>query len=542
MPRRWFKLIWYFWPGLVSLMISVAALAWFAVPQPRDKAVLKPPPDLPHVSREQTIRTKDNRYVASFFSGAVVPTGVSQILTLFDSTTDEQLFRIDGSIGQISFDPLQSLIFVFRPDQNHEQLIRFDPQTKMRQVLWEYHLPATKFAQLQLIATISCKQNRCLTQWNWSLLSPDGSTWIIPRFDERMFWYERIDVSSGKVPARLSLPDMPIGTAKTKVTAMGFIGAGDLLWVKTRSSSDNNDQYRLHWLETRSGQELSSTAIPFDFDAMCYADNDLFVARSYQPTPNGEKKEEVCVVRRTTNQVLSFQLDEIDSELHKLPQKTWPQYSVPREYLSLHVDPVSQTLTAGWTYHQSEPSRSPSTFSMSDIIPKFYFSVRDLRSGELLRCDDLYYASGAITVEPFQQTSLQSVFPGPTLFVSQSNWFPEDRLETWIEEVRQWLGLKSEPFKHTHWIIDGKTGKVLWKLRFPIQVWNAAISQDQSKLILSSYGEEESLIYDFPLHKPWLLILSWSFGIAGGMTLLVEARHWWKRRGLASSNRQLQHA
>lgn len=536
MLTRSLKLIHRFWLGLLTLVFMLTLLGWTVPPQPREKVVFWVPAVQVRQIVEETVYSRDHRYVAARYSldyqsGA----GNRSAFAVYDTITTEELFRISGVVRQISFGPSGTLLFRHQPNESSgttmpvdEYLLRWDPARRSKHVVSEYHVPASLSSEVELRSSSLNKNDFSST--NWSLLSPDARTWIVPCHDEKTHWYELIEVASGKSRGRLALPEMLNGVSTVRVNEMRFSNDGEVLVVQTRTwSKNNNEQYRLHWLQSGTGKELGSMPIPTDIAMISYADSELVVAAEGWSSRQINNKHVVYVIKRRAQELNRIVLDEIQPELQERPKEMPPEYVNPNAQLECHVDPVSQTLITCWHYCFSEKVTWANRHSVgTNYLSDVHYSVRHLSTGEMLHSDCLKF--------PFKGNSLDALFgwgqvmvclPGPILFVSHSRIGSDNQFQQWIEWLQQKLNIEQDIFKQRHVVVDGRSGKTLSSLNSPGNVHHVKLSQDQRTLTLIT-GSQEHFYYDYPLRQPWLLIWTWALGVAGGITLLVEARRWWR--------------
>jgi hypothetical protein len=124
-----------------------------------------------------------------------------------------------------------------------------------------------------------------------------------------------------------------------------------------------------------------------------------------------------------------------------------------------------------------------------------------------------------------------TALPGPFLLFEQVNDKKQSIIEEWLNKLRTWLDIHHKGSVKLH-LVDGNSAKLLQQVHIPEGQIAAFLSVDGKMLTVVSGNDTRIEVrkYDFPLHQPWLLIWSWALGVAVAITLLVEARKWWRRR------------
>lgn len=536
MKSKWFKVIWRFWPGLFGLAVTFFVLTLILQPRPRAIELMPIVPGYSQSTRELKLLSPDKHYLATVYGEA----GSGHTLSLYDLIHAEELFHTSGVFVRVEFMDSETLLFQTRSSTDQEpipvkeQLVRWNAKSKTQQVVRDYHLPEEKFFELNLGYSFLHEQTRF--QWkHWSLLSPDAGIWIVPCFDERTVWYERIDVASGKSLGRLELPELSKKASPTFVRGMRFTDDSQVLIVRTQKGFEQGYDHRLHRLEARTGKEISSMSIPNDLGMVYFASKDYLVTAVEQPNDKTDHREELFLIRSQDKQVQRLGFDEIQPEKQGRPDYIYKGCVKPEAYIQHFIDPASETLVTSWQYCFSSNDQHMLN-RVTSYLPELHYSVRDLKTGRVLHTDcqrftltrrDRGNLVAGITLG--SGINVSSVLPGPLLLVERSTEQPENLFIEWLEWLKQKLNLSQDKINSTHYFIDCKTGRILQTIRFPISFGTVALSPNHSTLTLSNFYEAHTYIYDYPFHSPWLLICYWSFGLGAAITLLVETRRWWKR-------------
>jgi len=478
-------------------------------------------PNITNTARERATLSEDGHYLVTLLFN----NPGNNTLILYDVEARQELFRVSGDILEYTLDADGSLIYVVAPDPMQDvpplrgQLFRWDAKSRETHLSREYKVPEAGEI-FKLDYSFHIRPNSTFDRW--SRLSPNGRTWIILCSNEENAWYELIDVRSGERRARLSLPLMPINSFTSKACGMCFIEGGEVVLVQTEVVNVKSHSYQLLWIDIKTGHELHSTPLPAKVDEIIYATNELVVGKADKP--EGEGQEEVFVFSGPTRSLRKIVLTEIKPELQQRPAEYKTKEISPRASVDLYVDKVSQTLIAGWSYYFVWPPRQ---FCIS--VPDFHYCVYDLTTGNMLQCNriDLQQSQKQLEGSIRGDASFYGVLPGPIIVLSKGRSPPEGIAQEWLDQVQRFLNLSQQGL--TLYFHEAANGKTLCALHISGSNWKPSISADNKSMTLIGWNGE-TITYDYPLHKPWLLIWSWALGVAATITVLVEASRWVRRR------------
>ncbi|MFT3882924.1 MAG: hypothetical protein QM703_25120 [Gemmatales bacterium] len=537
------KILQRFWPAWVALALVTFVLASIMEPSPRMKEDMFYPLGKKDFSPGFTLRSNDGRYLAVIGSSRYS----WKKMYLIDTVARQELFNIAGDFGDVIFDSTNRLLFTRHFESQidtvplEEELMRWDPVAKTQEVLHSFRLPSRKSLEIELHdePLRYPPREKAWNSGHWSVLSPDVRFWVIPRCDERYHWYELIDLTTGRNIGRLQLPDMLNDEGVVKVIGMHFIEDASLLVVKTWHRVENQEHYQLHWLEADTGKVLGTMPLPTNISEWLFADGKMLVAKAIEEKSGPTYRQKIYVITWRDSALKQLELDEIRPDLQERQGYVPAEYVTPDASIQCNVDPVSHSLIVSWNYGFSVIRRRGSMYSLDrgDFhLPDIHYGVRDLNTGEVVR-------RGLV---PFPKNSdktgwkrdfvyLKTVLPGPVLVCYRAKQNPEGTLEQWLDWLQQKFDLERTTINETLHFVDGMTGQVQTTIRQIAGVNDITLSPDQKAISITTSNHYRYL-YDYPLHKPWLLIVAWAFGVAACITLLTESFRWWRRRKLVSTH------
>lgn len=537
MKKLLFKMIRRFWLGLLGLLVTFVALACWLQPRPRAVHSVTLPFDQSLIFQEGAQYSGDHRTLAISYHGGIDHSHDSSILVVYDLASGKELFREPVTIGQFVLDEGGGLHYLageyrkFNSTLTHEKLIRCNPLTGKKETLAEVEIRGSDlefriFDLMHDTSHINCR----------SALSPDGKWWIVPRFDESALWYERIDARTGKGACKLQLPAMKSSALFAQMVSMCFTREEDIVLVETDNAGPANKRYQLHWVDLKTGQVLHSVFVPNPVDHYCVAEKDLTVVQTSNNDP--VQLPIVMAFHGVARELRTMTLEEVEKGKNK--QLMWDGKPMPNPSWHLAtpmVDVSSQTVVTGWQYcarlddDVAIRSRTAPRFEWS---PEYYFSSRDLRTGQLLRTETLRIRSDRNHFDRKENTlDVRGILPGPVYVLSHYivENEPEGLIEKSLSKLRGWLHLSSRPYSHRMHFIDALTGKTLSTVQKEFG-GSIELSPDGKTLSEHYYGDgiEMRLEYDYPLHPPWTYIWWWSLSVAGIISLCTEWVRWRGRR------------
>ncbi len=511
-------------------------LAWSLQPRPRTFHSVQLPYDQSLFLELGYIYSPDHRSLAVSFHGGMDHD--SNILIVYDLTSAQHLFKEDAFLHQFVFDDHGTLLYLggtvgkFASTPTHEKLMRWNPTTQQKDMIAELDASGPHYDFRVYDKVNETSHINCL-----SALSPDGHWWIVPRMKDNILWYERLDAHTGISAGKLNLSTMNHSPNFQQIISMCFTNEKNILLVESGVRPEANNQSELHWIDLSTGQTLQSVAVPNRVADFCVAQKDITVVQTHTTAP--EEKPMLMAFHGPKRELQLIAQNEIDRRQANPPQYGKRKMPVPEAVMDTPmVDVKTLTAVIGWRYYSSLTERNlgngPPDFT--EWSPEYYYSVRDLKTGELLHTECLHLLSGKNDFD-IKNNTLEAikVLPGPVLVLSQSivENDPVSFFEKSLSKLRSWLNLSSERYSNKIFFIDAKSGKVLNTLQNAQIGGSLTLSPDERTLSSSYYdwrGEEARIEYDYPLHNPWLLIWSWALVVAATITVLVEARRWFCRR------------
>jgi hypothetical protein len=257
--------------------------------------------------------------------------------------------------------------------------------------------------------------------------------------------------------------------------------------------------------------------------------------RATWPSDSTPSRSAITFVNKAENKAEEMELDEIRGSEASWQIKDDKAHLSSSSGVNYGIDPGSGSLIAFCQYLM-EPDVSsmnaPSDLSASRYAATQKVSVRNLQDGKLRNSFTLVRADQDNDGYCGVADDFLAVLPGPRVLLKRHVSLSSDKLAEWIDQIREWLG--RPPSNNSHLVlVNGMTGDYDANFAIEPDVEQVLFSPAKSELLLVNQDGNGVLIraFEYPLHKPWLLIVGWSVGMALVMTILVEARRWWKRVG-----------
>jgi hypothetical protein len=480
------------WPGLVAGLLTVFVLASLLQPRPRDVVML---PGLPAPftnARQWTIRSSDNRYVAAVFEPRIG--SGNAVLLVYDTALGQELYREDGVFPAMYSESPASLLYQRWSSTRyplHEQLVRVDLTTRTKQVVKEYEQSRPIASQRAFSYYPKPRESSWLDPWReaFSLLSPDGRFWIMPRWEGTEYCFERIEVVTGKSLGRLALPTL--GVEETaRVQWMGFTADSTHLVVRSKTMLVSTP-YCFQWFEVATGKHIGTVVTDEAMSEVYFVSKDLVI---------GKQKE-----RWTPDDTVLLLASRVENQ----------------------VDASNNTLVVCWHYYFAD-----SNWRDRQSHHETHFSVRDIASRRVIQQHTLTTPLRAANGLPTGfavlglQTSFMKVLPGDVLLLQQSPFIPEDKIMQWFSWLQWKLNSDQPSPKTTFVVVDGMRGKTLATLRLPDNIRHTTLSPDQRTLTFSTHDYGMNYVFDYPFRPPWFVIGCWVAGLAGLVTVFSELIRW----------------
>jgi hypothetical protein len=418
-------------------------------------------------------------------------------------------FDTDGSLAYLVFDFDQSRD---KGKNDHMQLHRWRPDTQQSQMVWEHEVVYTEMAQ----RTFAYLNNNAVS--NVSGLSPDTRTLLFATYQKGKLIGELLDGLTGKVRSTFSISKShPVGMLTPDVEAI-FTSDSKIVVIQTSEINGAILERHWHWIDVQTGKELQRVLIPSEL----IIEKSLFATATTPVAKATNHHGENVLVSVNNNKVQAIQLDEVKQPLSERGQDKIEPHVIAYELLSQH-----NLIAYQWTHYRVISQNS------LEFLPNYYWSIRELSNGKLIQTSRMKFIDRSEPEQKEDYCSLVTILPGPDLLFMQGFGKKTGVIQEWLNKVRAWLGTDQQQLGLLH-LINGTNGEVVKTIHIPQEQTSAVLSPDgKSLMVFSGYDKRIELrTYDFPLHKPWLLILSWALGIAGAITLLVEARRLfpWRKR------------
>ncbi len=503
MKSQWFKILWRFWPGLLSLAVTFLLLAWGLEPRPRTIASF--PFDGP-ISLLNHALSPDGNYLATHATGIISGGGgVYSALALHEISSQREIFSKHDYITEFRFDDDGSLAYLVYQRNHGEgkndklQLHRWRPDTLQSQMLWEHEVVDPETTQ----RTFAYLSNN--TASNDYRLSPDSRTLLFATYQKGKLHGELLDGLTGNVRNDFSLTKSASGQILLPEVQVVFTFDSKKVVLQTSEINETGMGHFWHWVDVQSGQVLQTVKIPSELIIV-----EMLLATATSPVAKATNRPgSKFLVSAINKEIQAIQL----VETKQSEMKGTEQSKITAEiHINYRAFPEHHVVYYEWFHFGG--SR---------------WAIRDVEHSNVIRSESvsLEYSSDNQATVPFSfLTALSSQY---FLFQDTSLLKPEV-LQQWLSKLRTWLGMKQGEFASLH-LLDGTSGKFLRPFHVPQGQITAFLSQDAKILtVVSGYDKRIELrTYDFPLHRPWLLIWTWALGVAGAITLLVEARRWWRR-------------
>ena len=410
-------------------------------------------------------------------------------------------FDSDGSLAYLVFDQSRE-----KGKKDKLQLHRWRPDTQQSQMVWEHEVVDPQATQ----RTIAYLSNSTVS--NVSRLSPDSRTLLFATYQKGELHGELLDGLNGKVRNDFTLTKSPSGQILLPEVLAVFTSDSKTVVLQTCEINETGMGHFWHWIDVQSGQVLQTVKIPAELII-----EEMLLATATSPVAKATNRQGdnllVCV---SNKQIQVMQHHEV-----KPPVPPGKEQATISSRSAYHVLTGQNLAIWAWIYFRDIDQKSPREF-----LPGFYWSIYDVNLGKLVHSDSVL-SDGS---DPSSERCLPvTALPGPCLLFEQINAEKQSIIQEWLNKLRTWLDMHHEGSVKLH-LVDGNSAKLLQQIHVPEGQIAAFLSGDGQTLTVVSGNDTriEVRTYDFPLHQPWLLIWTWALGVAGSVTLLVEARRWWR--------------
>jgi len=515
MKSRWFKVLWRFWPGLLCLAVTFLVLAWGLEPRPRTIAVL---PFTSLLSKYDHAFSPNGKFLATRSTGLILGHGrYYSAITLHDLITQSEVFDENNYIDDFRFDADGNLVYLItQPHFNdkrkrQKQLALWHPGKPKGIVVWEHD-------------DVGSHENERIAEQLGSIvrtyfrLSPDARTLLFATFDKTHVRGEFIDSVTGNArQTTFTLPSQNRDGVMLHEVHTVFTCDSKTVIIQTNEIEVNSNVQECywHWVDVLTGKVFQTMKMPEKPVIQGF-----LLATATTPIAQATNAVgELYFIFVKNKQVQSVRLDEM-----KLPQALEKHQSKTITQLNESIgSSENETIAYQW-WNIRDISKDSSEMLCG-------WAVRDVSSGKLLQTYNEAGQDHSPKSDDGDQWYLVTLLQGRYLILERHIQDDQDVIHRWLQQARSWLGLREEENQVLR-LMDVVNGANLQQIHIPMRQTSVLLSSDGKSItvLLGNETRIELRTYDFPLHQPWLLIWSWAVGVAGAITLLVEARRWWRRR------------
>ena len=361
------------------------------------------------------------------------------------------------------------------------------------------------------------------------LLSPDARTWLIAVGKKEDRHFVLIDARTGQERARLQLDASDMKKMQRVPLEAIFSPDSKVLLAQTQEPLRPDDETKegidLFWFDVQTGKKIRSKQLS---NRLRMGDIGFFQNDRVFGISNIEEHD--CL--QTYSDKQGYRLFSLSETIAEPVEQPWPKASdeVWRAHAEIRhrFDATSNTVTCFWS-HVLFP-KIGALGGGAPSMPGFYYSVRDIVSGKLIRTEQLWNQpltkSDDWTLEDWEMID---VLPGTVLMLNHKNeelpvW--QSKWEAWRSKNLSWFPTFANRESHLIFI-EAITGKCLSELFIPFTEITHFYHEQQQALYLVGHTDDQVVIqkYAYPLHKPWLLILSWTFGVFAALASLQWILH-----------------
>jgi len=513
MKSQWFKVLWRFWPGLLCLAVVFILLAWGLEPRPRKIAVL---PFTSLLSKYDHAFSPDGKFLATRSTGIISGHGgYYSAITLHDLITQSEVFTENNYIDDFRFDADGNLVYLITQPHFHDkrgrqkQLALWHPGEPKGIVVWEHD-------------DIGSREDERIVKQRGSIvhtyfrLSPDARTLLFATFDKTHVRGEFIDSVTGKARHTFTLLSQNRDGVMLHEVHTVFTSDSKTVIVQTNEIEvhSNVQECYWHWVDVMTGKVLQTMKLP-----ETPISQGFLLATATTPIAQATNSAgEMYFIFVKNKQVQSVKLDEM-----RLPQVTEKHQPKTITQLKESIGSSENELIAYQWWNLRDVSKD-----LSEMLRGW--AVRDVSSGKLLQTYNEADQDHSQKGNDADQWHLVTLLQGRYLILERFIQDDQGVINRWLKQARSWLGLREEENQALR-LMDVGTGANLQQIHIPLSGTSVLLAPDGNSItvLLGNENSIEVRTYDFPLHQPWLLIWTWALGVAAAITLLVEARRWWRR-------------
>jgi hypothetical protein len=276
--------------------------------------------------------------------------------------------------------------------------------------------------------------------------------------------------------------------------------------------TENVDKkYRLHWVDPRTGKASHTKDLPsgVKIGSLCRLRQNSMTAFDHRDVSLQLFSNELGYRKIKLTEVTP---DPLELTLGNDHDWTW----VAHTELKSGIDETSNTLV--YTWHQVLYPKVGGLGGLPPHLPGFSYGVRSLADGGLLHTERFLLRERKEDNWGGEGGWMLGVLPGPVL-VAEPPATPHpwlDKWEEWRRQYFQWFPVLWTKEGRRVQFIEATTGKRLSELIIPMGFAQCRWVPSQNAIYLLGRQKNQivCMVYDYPLHKPCLLILAWSIGVA----------------------------
>jgi hypothetical protein len=357
-------------------------------------------------------------------------------------------------------------------------------------------------------------------------LSPDGSRWVIPIRDQATFRFEIVDSQTGQLVTQLDALQYQFQPDKKPACEIAFSTDSSklILQYPLAMQSHVDNSYALEVMSTLTGRRLWEIKLPYQtkLAQLLFFDDKRVLA--WEKENNLDYLQHVSLDK-------GYQRFLLKETVAEPVEQSVPKMLESIQQASVEVCNPTEVRDGKLIYcwvHQALPKHGALGGGMP-YLPGFYFAVRDVETGQLLRSDKLPLRQREPEDYGVEDWQLHEVLPRQVLLLqkkfdrSPAHLRREDHprwkitLDTWRQRYASWI--PSFLIKPAHLVgIKADTGKPIEEITLGIdyetRVFAHHLSQQRQLCLAYSDGPGVHFVkYQYPFHKPWLLSLMWSLGV-----------------------------
>ena len=347
------------------------------------------------------------------------------------------------------------------------------------------------------------------------LLSPDARTWLIAVGDKEDRHFVLIDARSGQERARLQLDAGDMKKMHRVPLEAIFSPDSRVLLAQTQEPNRPDDETRenidLIWFDVQTGKKIRSKQLSY---ILRMGDIGLF----QKDRVFGVSEIERLSCLQTYSDAQGYRLISLSETIADPMEQPWPKGSdgIWKASNEIHhrFDPDSNALVYCWS-HVLFPKEG-ALGGGAPSMPGFFYGVRDLDSCKLIHMERLPdRPRTADDWDPEGWTMLDVLPPTVLVLLQQgqdSSW--HQKWESWRKQYFSWFPAMTGS-RNNIYFIEATTGKRLAELSLPFMDITHFYNKQDHAFYLLGHIDDQIIIqkYAYPLHKPWLLILSWTLGV-----------------------------